>query len=118
LKFGAVPEENTLLNIDLLRDRKRVGVNIAPASSYDGFDTLQASATDLSIFGSDDFDCVLSNATIEHEKQFCKICAEIRRVLRPGGVAIAGAPGYSQNSDTRHLSIDSPCVRLSLSATA
>lgn len=108
LEIGAVPEENTLLNIDLLRDRERVGVNIAPASSYNGFDILQACATDLSIFGSDHFDCVLSNATIEHEKHFWKICAEVRRVLRPGGVAIIGAPGYSQNSDTERLTLSKP----------
>jgi SAM-dependent methyltransferase len=108
LEIGAVPEENTLLNMDLLRDRERVGVNIAPASCYHGFDILQADATDLSIFDSDRFDCVLSNATIEHEKHFWKICAEIRRVLRPGGVAIIGAPGYSQNSDTGQLDLSKP----------
>jgi SAM-dependent methyltransferase len=108
LEIGAVPQENTLLNIDLLRDRKRVGVNIAPASSYNGFDILQASATDLSIFETGRFECVLSNATIEHEKHFWKICAEIRRVLRPGGVAIVGAPGYSQESDTERLALSKP----------
>jgi SAM-dependent methyltransferase len=108
LEIGAVPEENTLLNIDLLRNLERIGINIAPASSYNGFDILQASATDLSLFESGHFDCVLSNATIEHEKQFWKICAEIRRVLRPGGVAIVGAPGYSQNSDTERLALSKP----------
>jgi SAM-dependent methyltransferase len=118
LEIGAVPEENTLLNIDLLRARERIGINIAPASSYNGFDILQASATDLSVFKNGHFDCVLSNATIEHEKQFWKICAEIRRVLRPGGVAIVGAPGYSRTGDTGHLTLSKPAAAFPASAAA
>jgi SAM-dependent methyltransferase len=108
LEIGALPAENTLLNIDLLKVRERIGINLKPPTSYNGFNILQANATDLSIFESNHFDCVLSNATIEHEKHFWKICAEIHRVLRPGGVAIIGAPGYSRNTDTQHLTLSKP----------
>jgi SAM-dependent methyltransferase len=40
------------------------------------------------------FDCILSSSTLEHDKYFWKSVAEIRRVLRPGGVFIVGVPAY------------------------
>lgn len=108
LEIGAVPAENTLLNLDVLRDQERIGVNIEKPSRFNGFDIVQMSGNDLSIFPSGHFDCVLSNATIEHEKHFWKICAEIHRVLRPGGVAIIGAPGYSHDCDVARLGLSRP----------
>src|SRR6266478_2767741 len=85
LEIGATPDASTVLAIDLLDGTERVGVNISPPSHYKGFPILQANGNDLSVFPDRHFDCVLSNATLEHDRCFWKTCEEIRRVLRTDG---------------------------------
>ena len=108
LEVGATPTQDTLLAMDLLHGRERYGVNIAPASSIDGCPIIQANANDLSFFEDGYFGCVVSNATIEHDPYFWKSCAEIRRVLRPGGAAVIGAPGYGDEGNLRALGLPVP----------
>lgn len=45
-------------------------------------------------FPDECFDCVLSSSTLEHDKYFWRTTAEIRRILKPGGIAILGVPIY------------------------
>ncbi len=45
-------------------------------------------------FEDESFDCVLSCSMLEHDKYFWRSCAEIRRVLKPGGYFVAGVPIY------------------------
>lgn len=108
LEVGATPSPDTLLAMDLLRGRERYGVNIAPASSFDGCPIIQANGNDLSFFEDGYFACVVSNATIEHDPYFWRSCAEMRRVLRPGGAAVIGAPGYGDEGNLPALGLPAP----------
>jgi SAM-dependent methyltransferase len=62
----------------------------------------------MSMFRDGWFHCVLSNATLEHDPFFWKTCAEIRRVLRHGGLAIIGVPGFSPEADVDVLGLPDP----------
>jgi SAM-dependent methyltransferase len=54
----------------------------------------------MDMFEDGYFDLVLSNATLEHDKNFWLTAAEMRRVLHPGGTMIVGVPGYVRD-DTK-----------------
>jgi SAM-dependent methyltransferase len=108
LEVGAIPKWKSLLAMEELRGEERIGVNIEEGCEYKGFKIVKANGNDMSIFPTNHFDCALSNATIEHDPYFWKTCAEIRRVLRIGGMAIIGAPGFT---------VDSGLLRLLLSPT-
>jgi SAM-dependent methyltransferase len=105
LEVGAVPNTYSLLTMDLLRAEQRVGVNIEGNLEFDGFKIVEANGNDMSIFPTGHFDCVLSNATLEHDPFFWKTCAEIRRVLRTGGVTVIGAPGFTVESGVAELGL-------------
>jgi len=45
-------------------------------------------------FDDESFDCVLSSSALEHDKYFWRTISEVKRVLRKGGVFIAGVPIY------------------------
>lgn len=100
LEVGAVASEETLLCLPSLDGcMSRVGVNIGGPASIRGFEILRANANDLrGIAGFEDesFDTVLCNAVLEHDPQFWKTLAEMRRILRPGGVMGIGVPGFAK----------------------
>lgn len=45
-------------------------------------------------FADASVDCVLSCSMLEHDRWFWRTTAEVRRVLRPGGLFVAGVPIY------------------------
>ncbi len=94
LEIGAMPAADTLLNLPALRGAAfRLGVNLAPASRQPGFEIRQGDANRLDL-DSDDFDLVVSNSTLEHDRRFWLTLAEARRVLKPGGLLLLGVPGF------------------------
>ena len=97
LEVGAVPSADSLLAMDTLREEECVGLNITGNVGFGSFNIIEANSNDMSMFPTGHFDCVLSNATIEHDPFFWKTCAEMRRVLRVGGAAVVGAPGFTAN---------------------
>jgi ubiquinone/menaquinone biosynthesis C-methylase UbiE len=48
----------------------------------------------MSIFKDNEFDCVLCNAVLEHDKFFWKSISEMKRVLKDNGLLIIGTPSY------------------------
>ena len=95
LEIGAMVADDTLLNLPALRScESRIGINLAQAGTLGGSEIVQGDANDLSRFADDVFDVVLSNATLEHDRFFWLTIAEMRRVLRPGGLLVIGVPGY------------------------
>ena len=108
LEIGAVPSEETLLCLPSLSGaRRRVGVNIDGPSSIRGFEILQGNANDLrglDGFGDESFDTVLCNAVLEHDPRFWRTLAEMRRLLRPGGVMGIGVPGFATLPVERRVS--------------
>jgi len=108
LEIGAIPSDKSLLTLPALRGCERIGVNIEGDVSFDGFPIIACNSNDMPMFADGHFDCVLTNATIEHDPFFWKTCAEVRRVLRPGGVAVIGGPGFTMETSTQALGLKSP----------
>ena len=97
LEIGAVPSPTTLLTLPALKNAtERIGINLDPASNFADIRILQANANDMDRFPAGRFDTVLSNSTLEHDKFFWKTLAEIRRVTKPGGLIVLGAPGFAR----------------------
>jgi SAM-dependent methyltransferase len=95
LEVGAVPNEDTLLCLPTLaKARERIGVNIDGPRVYRGFEIVKCNANNMECFEADRFDVVLCNATLEHDAMFWRTLDEMRRVLKKGGLAVIGVPGY------------------------
>ncbi len=85
-----------MLRLDALRPiGPRIGLNLDGGHACDGYEIIQGNANDMSRFADGRFGTVLSNATLEHDPQFWKTLAEIRRVTAPGGFIAIGVPGYA-----------------------
>jgi SAM-dependent methyltransferase len=95
LEIGATANTDTLLNLPSLRDcGSRIGVNIEYSATIAAGPILCGNGNDLSRFSDGVFDIVVSNATLEHDPRFWLTLAEMRRVLKPGGLLLIGVPGY------------------------
>jgi SAM-dependent methyltransferase len=100
LEIGAVADASSLLAMpELSQATELVGINLAPASSYKNFAIVSGNANHMPMFPDARFDCVLCNATLEHDPYFWLTCGEIRRVIKQGGLAIIGVPSYTKNGD-------------------
>jgi SAM-dependent methyltransferase len=49
-------------------------------------------------FPDDNFDAVVCNSVLEHDRFFWRSLAEMKRVTRAGGVVMIGTPGYTELS--------------------
>ena len=87
---------NDAVGLDILHDKLRY------MRRYD-VPLVRGSITALPV-ASDAFDCVVCSQVIEHVPYDDRIFAELRRVLRPGGLLILGTPDY----DTRGWRIIEP----------
>lgn len=99
LEVGAVPDSSTLLALpELAAARRRIGINLDGASAFGGFEIVGGNANAMPEFADGSFDLVLCNAVLEHDPRFWLTLGEIRRVLRVGGIAMLGVPGYVRGS--------------------
>lgn len=97
LKIGAMPDDLTLLNLPSLAGTKeKIGINKSGKSQFRNFEILEVDANNMSCFPDRRFDAVLCNAVLEHDRFFWKTLAEIRRVVRAGGLVAIGTPGFKQ----------------------
>ena len=97
LEIGATPDDSTLLNLPSLAGAaEKIGINKTGSSRFRDFKILEADANDMACFPEQRFDVVLCNAVLEHDRFFWKTLAEIRRVVRVGGLVVIGTPGYRQ----------------------
>lgn len=94
LEIGATLNGNTLLASPLLNNCNKVGVNLVDTGKYLDFENYFCNANDMSMFRDNQFDCILCNAVLEHDKFFWKTISEIKRVLKYNGILIIGVPSY------------------------
>jgi ubiquinone/menaquinone biosynthesis C-methylase UbiE len=91
LEVGAAEGHLALLDCKELNGAIKTGLDL---SKPVGATAVQANANDMTFFKSESFDAVLCNAVLEHDKKFWLSCAEMRRVLKKGGLLILGVPGF------------------------
>lgn len=99
LSIGAAAAEHDYLNLEYFREDpdkfELCGVNIdrTQLGTCGNFEVIYGNAHELP-FEDDSFDGVLCSQMIEHDPEFWLTIQDINRVLKAGGVAIMGAPGY------------------------
>ena len=98
LEVGGVTGPDSLLNAPELRAADRYCLNLEPMPPAEGITVVTGSANDMHMFGDGSFDVVLCNATLEHDRHFWLTLAEMKRVLRPGGLLVVGVPGFVRNA--------------------
>jgi len=102
LEVGGVLGPGSLLRFPELGDAARICLNLVPRKRQDPvIETVTGNANAMPL-EDERFDLVMSNATLEHDKYFWLSLAEMRRVLKPGGLLIIGVPGYIKNPERDH----------------
>lgn len=99
LEIGSIPGEKSLLNMEVLKNKYKVGINLKSFKTYD-FNLLKSNANNLGI-KDQTFDIVMCNAVLEHDKFFWKTISEIKRVTKSGGIIIIGVPGFVKKSESK-----------------
>jgi SAM-dependent methyltransferase len=102
LEVGGVTGPDSLLDAPQLEGAERYCLNLLEQPGRNGVITVAGDANDMHMFEDRSFDLVLCNATLEHDKRFWLSVAEMRRVLRPGGLLVIGVPGYVRDPETDH----------------
>jgi SAM-dependent methyltransferase len=75
---------------------EKIGINLNGPHEFEDFKICKGNANRMDCFEDERFDVVLCNAMLEHDKQFWKTIAEIKRVTKPGGLIVIGTPGYTR----------------------
>jgi SAM-dependent methyltransferase len=96
LDIGGRISPDSLLTLPELEKSERVCVNLESIKDDLGITAVQANGNDLPMFPDGHFDWVFSNATFEHDPTFWLTLAEMRRVLKPGGLMMIGVPGFDK----------------------
>ena len=95
LEVGGWTGAGSLLRFPELEHADRYCLNLQQLPSRDGITAVKGNANNMrNVFRSNWFDLVLCCSTLEHDKRFWHSVAEMRRVLRPGGLLILSVPGY------------------------
>ena len=104
LEIGAVPDDSSLLSMKALSGvTKKVGINLDGPYTYKDFSILQGNANAMTCFQNGQFDAVLCNAVLEHDRFFWKTLSEIRRVTKSGGLIVIGTPGFRTYALERYI---------------
>jgi SAM-dependent methyltransferase len=100
LEVGGLMGAHSLLRFPELAGAERYCLNLVELPSQDGITAVKGNANDMrGLFRSNWFDLVVCSATLEHDKRFWRSVAEMRRVLRPGGLLIISVPGYVKDPE-------------------
>jgi len=98
LEVGGYVDDKSLLRIPELESAERLCLNLVPLESQDGITAITGTANKMDMIDDSSVDLVVSNATLEHDGRFWLSVAEMRRVLRPGGLLIIGVPGFVRDN--------------------
>jgi ubiquinone/menaquinone biosynthesis C-methylase UbiE len=98
LEVGGVTGRKSLLDSPVVAAAERVVLNMAPVREAEGVEAVLGNANDMP-FEDESFDLVMTISTLEHDKFFWRSLAEMKRVLRPGGLLIIGVPGFVKDPE-------------------
>jgi ubiquinone/menaquinone biosynthesis C-methylase UbiE len=74
----------------------KTGIDLDGPHEYRDFKIVKGNANSMDCFQDNQFDAVLCNAVLEHDKYFWKTLYEIKRVTKPGGLVVIGVPGFAK----------------------
>ena len=94
LEVGGVMGDGSLLRFPELAGAERYCLNLVDLPSDDEITAVTGNANHMTAFKDETFDLVVCCSTLEHDKRFWLSVAEMKRVLRPGGLLVVGVPGY------------------------
>ncbi len=97
LELGAMAGPHTLLALPSLKSAtRRIGINMDPQAAQPGIEMLVGNCNHMPMIESCSIDLVLCNSMLEHDRAFWLTLAEMRRVLKPGGLFMVGVPGFAE----------------------
>jgi SAM-dependent methyltransferase len=100
LEVGGLMGDDSLLRFRELAGAERYCLNLVELPSDDQVTAVTGNANDMrGVFKSDLFDLVVCCSTLEHDKRFWLSVAEMKRVVRPGGLLVIGVPGYVKDKE-------------------
>jgi ubiquinone/menaquinone biosynthesis C-methylase UbiE len=102
LEVGGHMGRRSLLRLKALAEAERFCLNIAESQSKNGIVAVTGNANQMDMFDDGEFDLVVTNAVLEHDKHFWLTLEAMRRVLRPGGLLIIGVPGFTRGGPPPH----------------
>lgn len=106
LEIGAGTQ--TLLSVPVLEHARKVALNLRfNPRSWSGkpVETVIGNSNAME-FPDESFDCVLSCSVMEHDRSFWRTVAEIKRVLKRGGLCVVGVPTFmTLPTDCRHTTL-------------
>jgi SAM-dependent methyltransferase len=102
LEVGGFVGGRSLLRVKALADAERFCLNIAESQSRNGIVAVTGNANQIDMFDDAEFDLVVTNAVLEHDRYFWLTLDAMRRVLRPGGLLIIGVPGFTRGGPVPH----------------
>jgi ubiquinone/menaquinone biosynthesis C-methylase UbiE len=98
----------TLLSAPALKEARKVALNMSAertAGLVEQAEVVVCNSNAMD-FPDESFDCVMSCSVIEHDRYFWRSLAEIRRVLKRGGLFVVGVPIYmTLPTDCRHTTL-------------
>ncbi len=98
LEVGGLMGEDSLLRFPELARAERYCLNLVELPSDGEVTAVTGNANDMRAFKDEWFDLVVCCSTLEHDKRFWLSVAEMKRVLRPGGLLVIGVPGYVKDA--------------------
>lgn len=103
LEIGAAPGGKAILAGAYFKGKNdRFAINLQAQAQESGITFKMCNSNDMqSEFASGQFQSVLSNAVLEHDKYFWRSIDEMKRVLAPGGMLVVGAPGFIPLKQTK-----------------
>ena len=99
LEVGGLMGEDSLLRFPELAGAERYCLNLVDLPSDDEITAVTGNANHMTAFKDETFDLVVCCSTLEHDKRFWLSVAEMKRVLRPGGLLVIGVPGYVKDPE-------------------
>lgn len=94
MEVGASPQE-TLLTLPALQQADElVGINLEHEKKFGRIKIIRGDANSMDMFEDESFETVLCNAMLEHDPNFWKTIAEMKRVIKPGGLLVVGVPSF------------------------
>ena len=99
LEVGGLMGDDSLLRFPELAGAERYCLNLVDLPSDDEITAVTGNANHMTAFKDETFDLVVCCSTLEHDKRFWLSVAEMKRVMRPGGLLVIGVPGYVKDAE-------------------